>query len=165
MNFIHEARIFKPADKMIRFAPILERRAFHILSEVWTYHITLCLYDKRLRDGFPVESCFPSSDIFIFRVGTDRTIQGVIPAVGVQWLSFKVESIEVPEVVFNEVRLGNGSLAMSWQTIEGISYQVQRSNDLKRWDNVGGLEKGRGNLLKYDHPATKAREFFRVVVL
>ena len=88
MNFIHEARIFKPADKMIRFAPILERRAFHILSEVWTYHITLCLYDKRLRDGFPVESCFPSSDIFIFRVGTDRTIQGVIPAVGVQWLSF-----------------------------------------------------------------------------
>ena len=53
---------------------------------------------------------------------------------------------------------------MSWQTIEGISHQVQRSSDLERWENVGGLEKGTGNLLKYDHPATNAREFFRVVV-
>lgn len=35
---------------------------------------------------------------------------------------------------------------------------------LSRWENVGGLEKGTGNLLKYDHPATNAREFFRVVV-
>lgn len=51
-----------------------------------------------------------------------------------------------------------------FQSTEVISHQVQRSSDLERWENVGGLEKGTGNLLKYDHPATNAREFFRVVV-
>lgn len=58
----------------------------------------------------------PGPDRFLFRVGTDRTIQGAIPAVGVQWFSFELESIEVPGATFTEVGLGDGSFAMSRQT-------------------------------------------------
>ena len=54
----------------------------------------------------------PGPDRFLFRVGTDRTI----PAVGVQWFSFELESIEVPGDTFTEVGLGDGSFAMSRQT-------------------------------------------------
>ena len=49
---------------------------------------------------------------------------------------------------------------MSWQTIEGINYRAQGSTDLECWENLGGLERGTGNLLKYDHPATNAQSSF-----
>lgn len=62
----------------------------------------------------------PGPDRFLFRVGTD----GTIPAVGVQWFSFELESIEVPGGTFTEVGLGDGSFAMSRQTIEVIRFNV-----------------------------------------
>jgi hypothetical protein len=66
----------------------------------------------------------PGPDRFLFRVGTDRTIQGAIPAVGVQWFSFELKSIEVPGDTFTEVGLGDGSFAMSRQTIEVMRFNV-----------------------------------------
>lgn len=132
--------------------------------EKGTYHIAVGRYDTRFRDGFSVERRPSGSDSFIFRVGADRTIQGAIPAVGVQWFSFEVESIEVPEVAFNSVRLREGNVIISWNTLKGQNYQVQQSNDMKRWVNVGGLEQGTGNVLDYSETASKKQEFFRVVI-
>ena len=70
----------------------------------------------------------------------------------------------IPEVAFNSVRLREGNIIISWNTLKGQNYQVQRSNDMKRWVNVGGLEQGTGNVLDYSETASKKQEFFRVVI-
>jgi hypothetical protein len=88
----------------------------------------------------------------------------VIPEVGVKWFSFEVGPVIIPEVAFNSVRLREGNVILSWNTLKGQNYQVQRSNDMKRWVNVGGLEQGTGNVLDYSETASKKQEFFRVVI-
>jgi hypothetical protein len=129
-----------------------------------TYHIAVGRYDTRFKDGFSVERRPTGSDNFILNLGTSQGIREVIPEVGVKWFSFEVGPVIIPEVAFNSVRLSEGNVIISWNTLEGQNYQVQRSNDMKRWVNVGGLEQGTGNVLDYSETASKKQEFFRVVI-
>ena len=129
-----------------------------------TYHIAVGRYDTRFKDGFSVERRPTGSDNFILNLGTSQGIREVIPEVGVKWFSFEVGPVIIPEVAFNSVRLREGNVIISWNTLKGQNYQVQRSNDMKRWVNVGGLEQGTGNVLDYSETASKKQEFFRVVI-
>ena len=131
--------------------------------EEGTYYIAVSQYNTIFSPGFVVNGP-PVAANFLLNYGENQSIQGALPANGVQWFSFEIAPIVVPEVALSEVWLSGGTLNLSWQTDAGMTYRVQRSPDLQNWQNVGSLRAGTGSLLQHSQPVTGGRAFFRVVI-
>ena len=131
--------------------------------EEGTYYIAVSQYNTIFREGFSVDGP-PAAANFLLNYGENQSIQGALPADGVQWFSFEITPIVVPEVALSEVWLSEDTLNMSWQTNSGITYRVQRSPDLQTWQNVGSVRAGTGSLMQHSQPVTGGRAFFRVVI-
>ena len=131
--------------------------------EEGTYYIAVSQYNTIFSQGFVVNGP-PVAANFLLNYGENQSIQGALPANGVQWFSFEIAPIVVPEVALSEVWLSGGTLNLSWQTDAGMTYRVQRSPDLQTWQNVGSLRAGTGSLLQHSQPVTGGRAFFRVVI-
>ena len=128
-----------------------------------THYIAVGQHDTIFREGFSVEAPAAAAN-FRFNYGENKSVQGVLPADGVQWFSFEIAPILTPEVALAEVWFADGSFNMSWQTDLGVRYRVQRSSDLQSWENVGSVVPGDGNVLEHSQSVTNMREFFRVVI-
>tara|TARA_Y100000766_G_scaffold57440_1_gene46970 strand:+ start:109 stop:2211 length:2103 start_codon:yes stop_codon:yes gene_type:complete len=131
--------------------------------EEGTYYIAVSQYNTIFSEGFDVNGP-PGAANFLLNYGENQLIQGALPANGVQWFSFEITPIVVPEVALSEVWLSGGTLNMSWQTDAGMTYRVQRSPDLQTWQNVGSVRAGTGSLMQHSQPVTGGRAFFRVVI-
>ena len=131
--------------------------------EEGTYYIAVSQYNTIFSEGFDVNGP-PGGANFLLNYGENQSIQGALPANGVQWFSFEITPIVVPEVALSEVWLSGGTLNMSWQTDAGMTYRVQRSPDLQTWQNVGSVRAGTGSLMQHSQPVTGGRAFFRVVI-
>ena len=128
-----------------------------------THYIAVGQHDTVFREGFSVEAPAAVAN-FRFNYGGNKSIQGVLPADGVQWFSFEIGPIVTPEVALAEVWFADGSFNMSWQTDAGVRYRVQRSSDLQSWENVGSVRPGNGNVIEHSQSASNESEFFRVVI-
>ena len=131
--------------------------------EEGTYYIAVSQYNTIFSEEFDVNGP-PGAANFLLNYGENQLIQGALPANGVQWFSFEITPIVVPEVALSEVWLSGGTLNMSWQTDAGMTYRVQRSPDLQTWQNVGRVRAGTGSLMQHSQPVTGGRAFFRVVI-
>ena len=131
--------------------------------EEGTYYIAVSQYNTIFGEEFDVNGP-PGAANFLLNYGENQLIQGALPANGVQWFSFEITPIVVPEVALSEVWLSGGTLNMSWQTDAGMTYRVQRSPDLQTWQNVGRVRAGTGSLMQHSQPVTGGRAFFRVVI-
>lgn len=128
-----------------------------------THYIAVGQHDTVFREGFSVEAPAAAAN-FRFNYGGNKSIQGVLPADGVQWFSFEIGPIVTPEVALAEVWFADGSFNMSWQTDAGVRYRVQRSSNLQSWENVGSVRPGNGNVIEHSQSASNESEFFRVVI-
>ncbi len=128
-----------------------------------THYIAVGQYDTIFREGFSVLAPAAAAN-FRLNYGENQSIQGALPADGVQWFSFEIAPRVVPEVALAEVWFSGGRINMNWQTNAGVRYRVQRSPDLQSWEDVGRVRSGNGNVLQHSQPATSQREFFRVVI-
>ncbi len=131
--------------------------------EEGTHYIAVGQYDTIFREGFSVLAPAAAAN-FRLNYGENQSIQGALPADGVQWFSFEIAPRVVPEVALAEVWFSGGRINMNWQTNAGVRYRVQRSPDLQSWEDVGRVRSGNGNVLQHSQPATSQREFFRVVI-
>ena len=131
--------------------------------EEGTYYIAVSQYNTIFSEEFDVNGP-PGAANFLLNYGENQLIQGALPANGVQWFSFEITPIVVPEVALSEVWLSGGTLNMSWQTDAGMTYRVQRSPDLQTWQNVGRVRAGTGSLMQHSQPVIGGRAFFRVVI-
>ena len=140
--------------------------------EEGTYYIAVGQHNTIFGGGFYTRAPSAAAADFLFNWGENRvgvplaaeSIQGALPADGVQWFSFEIGPIVTPEVALAEVWFADGSFNMSWQTDLGVRYRVQRSSDLQGWGNVGSVIPGNGNVLEHSQSVTNMREFFRVVI-
>ena len=65
------------------------------------------------------------------------------------------------------VEIDNQNILVSWPTVRGQRYQVQRSSDLSRWLNLGRVRTGSGTPLTQSYPLnafSPRKQFFRVVI-
>ena len=128
-----------------------------------TYYVAVSQYDTIFRDAFSVEAP-PGGPGFSLTFGAGRSIRAVFPEEGVAWFTFEIAPGSLSEVSLGEIWVSEGNINMTWQTAAGFSYRVQRSGDLRSWQNVGSLRAGTGNSLQHSQPASSSREFFRVVI-
>lgn len=57
-----------------------------------------------------------------------------------------------------------GDLVASWGSVFGLTYQVQRSTDLRTWVDIGSRMMGTGESMRYADPLRETKGFLRVVV-
>ena len=71
---------------------------------------------------------------------------------------------EDPELAPSSFGLDDGNLIISWPTVAGQSYQVQRSTDLESWGNIGAALNGNGTTMSYSQPSNTDKVFLRVII-
>ena len=55
-----------------------------------------------------------------------------------------------------------GVISMTWRTTASVDYQLQKSRDLKKWENVETTGITNSDVFTYSQPSTGEREFFRL---
>ena len=55
-----------------------------------------------------------------------------------------------------------GVISMTWRTTASVDYQLQKSRDLKKWENVETTGIANSDVFTYSQPSTGEREFFRL---
>ena len=55
-----------------------------------------------------------------------------------------------------------GLISMTWETTASVDYQLQKSRDLKKWENVETTGIANSDVFTYSQPSTGEREFFRL---
>ena len=55
-----------------------------------------------------------------------------------------------------------GLISMTWRTTASVDYQLQKSRDLKKWENVETTGIANSDVFTYSQPSTGEREFFRL---
>ena len=55
-----------------------------------------------------------------------------------------------------------GLISMTWETTASVDYQLQKSRDLKKWENVETTGITNSDVFTYSQPSTGEREFFRL---
>ena len=55
-----------------------------------------------------------------------------------------------------------GVISMTWKKTASVDYQLQKSRDLKKWENVETTGIANSDVFTYSQPSTGEREFFRL---
>ena len=55
-----------------------------------------------------------------------------------------------------------GVISMTWKKTASVDYQLQKSRNLKKWENVETTGVANTDVFTYSHPSTGEREFFRL---
>ena len=55
-----------------------------------------------------------------------------------------------------------GLISMTWETTASVDYQLQKSRNLKEWENLGTPAIATSDIFTYSQPSTGEREFFRL---
>ena len=55
-----------------------------------------------------------------------------------------------------------GVISMTWRTTASVDYQLQKSRDLMKWENVETTGIANSDVFTYSQPSTGEREFFRL---
>jgi hypothetical protein len=101
------------------------------------------------------------ADLFIFRL----TATNAAGAIAIRTLAFNAVP---PPPVLQAVQLAQGTLALTWSTEAGASYQLQHNSDLNstNWTSLGGPLTAAGPTLSATDDATNGpARFYRAVLL
>lgn len=81
-------------------------------------------------------------------------------------LSFALHVQELPPTIppVSVASVGGGSFVVSFATESGVTYQLQHSNDLAAWSDVGGALAGNGNTRSISDTRPGDKAFWRVAV-
>ena len=99
--------------------------------------------------------------MFIFRL----TATNATGAIAIRTLAFTAVP---PPPAFQAVQLTQGTLALTWRTEAGASYQLQYNSDLTstNWTSLGGPETATGPTLSAtDYTTNGPARFYRTVRL
>ena len=55
-----------------------------------------------------------------------------------------------------------GLISMTWETTASVDYQLQKSRNLKEWENLGTPAVATSDIFTYSQPYSGGREFFRL---
>ena len=61
------------------------------------------------------------------------------------------------------ITTANSNASVSWPSVTGRTYQVQKSTDLATWTNLGASESGDGSTKSKVDPITTTKSFFKVI--
>jgi hypothetical protein len=77
-----------------------------------------------------------------------------------------VSAIPIPPPRFQPVTLSNGSIQLTWNSIAGLSYQVQYKTDLNQstWTNLGSPVPANGTTTSTTASITSSSAFYRLLV-